>query len=63
MYKKYKINLDNYDDCGTLLYDLEHQKEVHAGGSGPATSALVTYTYIYQLLKEKKRSRIFAVSS
>ena len=63
MYKKYKINLDNYDDCGILLYDLEHQKEVHAGGSGPATSALVTYTYIYQIKKEKKLNKILLVAT
>lgn len=28
----------NYNDCGVMLYDLEKQKEVLAGGSGPVCS-------------------------
>ena len=55
----YNIDLsDNYNDCGVMLYDLNKQKEVKAGGSGPVCSALVVYSYIYNLLKSKKIKRV-----
>ena len=63
MLKKYKIALNNYDDCGVLLYDLDHQKEVNAGASGPASSALVTYSYIYKLMQEKKLKKVLLVAT
>jgi stage V sporulation protein AD len=62
MFKKDDIELNNYDDCGTLLYDLENQ-EVFQGGSGSACSALVTYGYIYQALKEKRLNRVLLIAT
>lgn len=59
----YNMNLTNYDDCGVLLYDLKRQKEVRAGGSGPACSALVTYSYVYDLLKNKKIKRVLLLAT
>lgn len=59
----YNMNLANYDDCGVLLYDLKRQKEVRAGGSGPACSALVTYSYVYDLLKSKKIKRVLLLAT
>lgn len=62
-YMKEVYNLDisnNYDDCGTIVYDTDKQP-VFAGGSGPACSALVNYSYIYRLLKEKKLKKILIV--
>ena len=63
--KKYEnIDLsDNYNDCGVMLYDLVKQKEVLAGGSGPACSALVSYGYIFSLLKQKKVKRVLLVAT
>ena len=59
-----QIYLDDvYQDCGVMLYDLEKQKEVHAGGSGPVCSALVVYSYIYQLLKNKKVKRVLVLAT
>lgn len=55
--------LDKYNDCGLLLYDREKQKEVHAGGSGPVCSALVTFGYIYNQLKKKKLKRVLIVAT
>ncbi len=52
-----------YSDCGVMLYDLEHQVEVKAGGSGPACSALVTYSYIYSLLKKKRFKRVLLLAT
>ena len=60
---QYKINLINYNDCGVMLYDLEKQKEVKAGGSGPVCSALVTYSYIFDLLKKKKIKRVLILAT
>jgi len=42
------VTLGNYEDCGTLIYDLEGQ-DVHCGGSGCGCSATVLTGY---LLKE-----------
>ncbi|MDE7106160.1 MAG: hypothetical protein K2O22_03250 [Anaeroplasmataceae bacterium] len=41
--------VSNYEDCGLLLYDTEHQN-VLAGGSGPGTSAAVLLSYIKKKL-------------
>ena len=46
-----------------MLYDLNKQKEVNAGGSGPVCSALVVYSYIYELLKNKKIKRVLVMAT
>lgn len=53
----------NYNDCGVMLYDLENQEEVLAGGSGPVCSALVNFGYICSMLKEKKLKRVLVVAT
>ena len=64
MLKVHNIDLtNNYNDCGVMLYDLENQEEVQAGGSGPVCSALVTFSYIYDLLKNKKLKRVLLVAT
>ena len=35
MKEQYNLTLENYNDCGAMLYDMEKQKEITAGGSGP----------------------------
>lgn len=65
-YMKEKYNYDlskNYNDCGVMLYDLEKQPEVLAGGSGPVCSALVNYGYIYDQLKKKKLKKVLLVAT
>ena len=56
-------SLDNYNDCGVMLYDLEKQKEVHAGGSGPVCSALVNFGFVYDRLKKKKLKKVLLVAT
>ena len=64
MKKEYDIDLkDNYNDTGTMLYDLRKQKEVKAGGSGPVCSALVCFGYILSLLKNKSIKRVLIVAT
>ena len=61
--EKYENTLNNYNDCGVMLYDLEKQKDVHAGGSGPVCSGLVVYSYIYDLLKKRKLKRVLFLAT
>lgn len=61
---EYKIDISkNYNDCGVMLYDLEKQEEVLAGGSGPVCSALVLYTKILNEMKQKKLKRVLMVAT
>lgn len=62
-YLKTKYNMDisnRYNDCGTMLYDLEKQP-VLAGGSGPVCSALVSFGHLFKELEAKKMSKILIV--
>ena len=43
-----------------ILFDLENQP-VFAGGSGPACSALVTFSYIIKQMKEGKLKKVLYV--
>ena len=61
MMTKYNIKLgDNYNDCGTMLYDLDNQP-VFAGASGPVCSALVGFGYIYKEMLKGKYKKILLV--
>jgi len=58
---KYNITLGvNYNDCGTMLYDLDNQP-VFAGASGPVCSALVTFGYIYKEMLKGKYKKVLVV--
>ena len=63
MKEEYDIDLNNLEDCGSILYDMKKQKSITAGGSGPVCSALVNYGYIYNQLKEKKLKRVLLVTT
>ncbi|NLM37777.1 MAG: stage V sporulation protein AD [Firmicutes bacterium] len=57
------LNLgDNFTDCGIIIYDLEKQ-DVHAGGSGCAASALVTYGHLYKQLQRQTIRRLLLVGT
>ena len=64
MLKNHNIDLgDKISDCGVMLYNLNVQKDVRAGGSGPVCSALVVYSYIYHLLKTRKLKRVLVCAT
>lgn len=64
MQKEYHLDLsNNYNDCGVMLYDLESQKEVGAGGSGPVCSALVVYGDIIPKMKNKEINKVLYVAT
>ena len=62
MKTEYNINLTNYNDCGTMLYDVDRQP-VYAGASGPACAPLVTYSYIFEKMKKREINRILLVAT
>ena len=55
------LRLDNYSDCGLLLY-YPHQ-QVNAGGSGCATSALVFLGYYYDQMMKKEIKKMLLVAT
>lgn len=61
MFKKDGIELDNYNDCGNMLY--HSYQEVFQGGSGCACSALVTVGYLIKLLKNGTLKKVLIVST
>lgn len=64
MQSEYGIDISsNYDDLGTMLYDMKEQKQVMAGGSGPVCSALVNYAHILPLMRNKKLNRVLIVAT
>ena len=64
MQKEYNLDLSkNYNDCGIMLYDLQKQKDVQAGGSGPVCSALVVYGDIVPKMKNKEIKKVLYVAT
>lgn len=61
MMTKYNIDIsNNYNDCGTMLYDVDRQP-VFAGGSGPVCSSLVNFGYIYKEMLKGKFKKVLIV--
>lgn len=50
-----------YNDCGLMIYGSDQQ--VFAGGSGCASSAVVTYGHIIKLLNQKKLNKVLIVAT
>lgn len=62
--QEYNITLgENYDDCGTMIYDYDKQKDITSGGSGPVCSCLVNYSYVFDMLKKKKFKKVLLVTT
>lgn len=62
MHTEYGLDIsNNYDDAGTMLYDLNKQEEVMAGGSGPVCSALVIYSKILPRMEKGELDRVLFV--
>lgn len=51
------IDLDNYDDCGCLIFDAGKQ-DVHCGGSGCGCSAVVLSGYLLNGMREGRWNNI-----
>lgn len=51
-----------YDDCGTIIFDLEKQ-DVHSGGSGCGCSAVVFGSFLYKKLINKEINSLLFTST
>lgn len=61
MKKEYNLDLNNYNDAGTMIY--YDDQPVLAGGSGPACLPLVVYGDIFQQMQEKKLNKVLIVAT
>jgi len=52
----------NYNDCGAMIYDPTRQ-DVHSGGSGCASSAIVTCGHLLKEMARGKLKRILVVAT
>ena len=59
---EYGYDTKNVDDSACMIYDINKQS-VYAGGSGPACIALVTYSYISNLMRQGKLNRVLMVAT
>lgn len=62
MKKEYNINLRNYDDSATMIFDTDNQP-VYMGGSGVSCLPLVTYTHILDKMKSGKLNKVLLVAT
>lgn len=60
--KEFNIELENYNDCGLMVYDLKKQ-EAFAGGSGAGCSAIVTFGYIVRQLLNKNLKKVLLIAT
>lgn len=60
--KKDNLELNNYDDCGLLIYDKETQ-HVFSGGSGCACSGLVMLGFIKKLMLDNLLKRVLIIAT
>ena len=62
MKTEYNIDLKNYDDAASMVFDVDNQS-VYSGGSGPACLPLVAYTYVLDKMKKGEYSRVLLVAT
>lgn len=62
MKTEYNIDLKNYDDAASMIYDINRQP-VYAGGSGPACLPLVAYSYVWNKMKKGELKRVLLVAT
>ncbi|MBE9915544.1 stage V sporulation protein AD [Paenibacillus donghaensis] len=57
------MNGTEFTDCGLLIYDLQNQTYVKAGGSGCGCSAVVTYGHLLKKLIHKELKKVLVVAT
>ena len=57
LFRREGMTLDNYTDCGLLLYDRKKQ-DMHAGGSGCGCSAAVLNGYLLEGMRQGRWRRL-----
>ncbi|MGW9528929.1 stage V sporulation protein AD [Paenibacillus terrae] len=63
--KKQNIDMSQteFNDCGLLIYDLNKQKQVIAGGSGAGCSAVVTYGHLLKRIEKGELQKVLVVAT
>jgi len=62
MKTEYNIDLKNYDDAASMIFDIDNQS-VYAGGSGPACLPLVAYSYVMDKMQKGELTRVLLVAT
>ena len=62
MHNVYNIDLSNYEDAGSILYNRESNL-FYAGGSGPACLPLVTYGYVLRKMKKHEYKKVLLIAT
>ncbi|MET3208956.1 UNVERIFIED_CONTAM: stage V sporulation protein AD [Paenibacillus sp. PvR008] len=57
------MNQTEFNDCGLLIYDLNKQKQVIAGGSGCGCSAVVTYGHLLKRIEKGELQKVLVVAT
>ncbi|KJD46681.1 stage V sporulation protein AD [Paenibacillus terrae] len=57
------MNQTEFNDCGLLIYDLNKQKQVIAGGSGAGCSAVVTYGHLLKRIEKGELQKVLVVAT
>ncbi|GAK39572.1 stage V sporulation protein AD [Paenibacillus sp. TCA20] len=52
-----------FNDCGLMIYDINTQKYVFAGGSGCGCSATVTYGHLIKRIKKGELNKVLVVAT
>lgn len=60
--KEYNIDLKNHDDSACMIFDINKQP-VYKGGSGPACLPLVTFSHIFDKMKQGKLNKVLLVAT
>ena len=60
--EKYNIELTNYEDAGSILYNRRKQ-DVYAGGSGPACLPLITYSIVFDKMKKGEYKKVLLIAT
>ncbi|EHS57054.1 MULTISPECIES: stage V sporulation protein AD [Paenibacillus] len=59
----YDMNQTEFNDCGLLIYDINKQKKVIAGGSGCGCSAVVTYGHLLKRIEKGELKKVLVVAT
>ncbi|KAF6617302.1 MULTISPECIES: stage V sporulation protein AD [Paenibacillus] len=59
----FDMNQTEFNDCGLLIYDINKQKKVIAGGSGCGCSAVVTYGHLLKRIEKGELQKVLVVAT
>ncbi|MEG0021926.1 MAG: stage V sporulation protein AD [Bacilli bacterium] len=60
--KEYNYETKNIEDSACLIFDIDNQ-QVYSGGSGPACLPLVTYSFIFDEMKNNRLKKVLLIAT